>query len=124
SARPAAVSPDRATQARIAKTVRSWWCGYAPKPCSNWRVTTSGVRLSTVVPKWGYARVTDHPVRGTTDLPPKLRVILEKNASGWHVYRWFIGIRALTCAAAADGIGVPLRAMQDLGLCSLLTTLP
>jgi len=43
---------------------------------------------------------------------------------GRRIYRWFIGIRALTFAQGADEAGIPLEVMRDLGLCKMLSTLP
>ena len=82
------------------------------------------LRLSTVVPTWGYARFADRARGGSPDLPGQISVLLRKRPSGWHVYRWFIGIRALTCAQGAEEVGIPLAVMRDLGLCKLLSTLP
>jgi hypothetical protein len=120
-------APRVAERRQIDAAIHSWWCSYLPSndgPCSRWTLETNLARLSTVVPSWGYARFTDQATGGSTDLPGQISVILRRGPSGWHVFRWFIGIRALTCAQGAHEVGIPLRVMQDLGMCKLLSTLP
>jgi hypothetical protein len=86
-------------------------------------LTTTELRISTAIPSWGFAQFTDTARPPSTDLPSQIHVLLRRNASGWHVSRWFVGIRGLTCERAADEAGIPFRVMKDLGLCKFISKL-
>jgi hypothetical protein len=119
--------PAAAEERQIDAAIRSWWCANltaGARPCSQWTLKTLTVRLSTVVPAWGYAQISDRARNVSTDLPGEVRLLLRRTGRGWGVYRWFIGFRGHNCADVAGDVHVPYRAMQDLGLCAFVAELP
>ena len=123
SARPPAAAEGK----QISAAIRSWWCANltaGARPCSKWTLRTLTVRLSTAVPTWGYAQISDRARGVSTDLPEEVRLLLRRVGGEWGVYRWFIGFRGHNCADVADDVHVPYRAMQDLGLCAFVAELP
>jgi hypothetical protein len=119
--------PGAAELRRIEAAIRSWWCANLTKstgPCSRWTLKTLTIRLSTAVPTWGYAQISDRGTGVSTDLPGQVRLLLRRGAGGWRVYHWFIGLRGLTCQGVAREDGIPYSVMQDLGLCAFVAKLP
>lgn len=119
--------PGAAELQRINAVIKSWWCANLTKttgPCSRWTLKTLDIRLSTVVPSWGYAQISDRGTGVTTDLPGQVRLLLRRRPSGWVVLHWFIGLRGLTCQGVAREDDIPYSVMHDLGLCAFVAKLP
>ena len=124
----AAKAPTAAQRVQINAAVRTWWCTFLPKssrPCSKWTLTVDKVKVSTVLPAWGLVHMLDvgHGVSSNI-LPGGMNMFVRDDHGKWKVFRWFVGLRALTCNRAAAEIGVPERALDDLGICAQLVELP